>query len=104
IHTNKPAQNKLAKLKEIFYRVTSTSLDTKGADELDGTAARRRNTNGNIDPINDPHKTTPTNDKLTTNPIGTQYSPYCWVNSSQLAIRKKPNAPKIGRASCRERV
>src|SRR5690606_17360790 len=75
--------------------VTSTKVDTKGADELAGSAPRRLSKKGNIDPVNDPHKTTPIRDRHTTKPTSIQCSPYVCVKNCQVAIRKKPNVPNI---------
>ena len=45
--------------------VTSTIVATNGADDVAGSAPKRLNIKGNIEPIKDPHNTIPTKDKLT---------------------------------------
>ena len=45
--------------------VTSTSVATKGAEEAAGSAPNFFNTNGNMEPENVPHITTPINEKNT---------------------------------------
>ena len=70
-----PFKSNVANVKYIIKPVTSTNVDTNGADELAGSAPSLRNKNGSMEPVNDPHNTTQTKEKLITNPIKIQYSP-----------------------------
>src|ERR1051326_4521118 len=87
--------------KYITRPVTSTSVATKGADEVAGSAPTRRRTNGNIDPEREPQSTTPTSAKPTVNATSGQCGPYSsrWKYFSPMmdhsATRKIPIAPRI---------
>src|SRR6476646_6944864 len=56
--------------------VTSTSVATNGAELVAGSNPIRRRMNGNIDPDNDPHVTTPTSENNTVIPTRNQCGPY----------------------------
>lgn len=55
--------------------VTSTNVATNGAEDAAGSNPNRRNRNGNIEPDNVPHKTTPTSDTLTVIATSNQCGP-----------------------------
>ena len=46
--------------------VTSTKVATNGVDEAAGSAPKRFNIKGNIEPIKEPHNTTPISEMPTT--------------------------------------
>ena len=54
-----------ATLKKIISPVTSTNVATKGAEDEAGSAPNFFKSIGNMLPANEPHSTTPTNEKLT---------------------------------------
>src|SRR5690606_8464110 len=84
--------------------VTSTIVDTKGADELAGSAPNLRRINGNIAPTKDPHRTTPTKELPIAAPYRYHASPYVSLNTSSTPILKKPKTPKITPSSNPERI
>lgn len=73
--------------------VTSTKVATKGAEDVAGSAPKRFNINGNIEPDKDPQSTTPTKATPTVSAISIQCGPYISVNCAQAKIRRKPIAP-----------
>lgn len=75
--------------------VTSTSVDTNGADELAGSAPNFLSKNGNIEPTNEPHNTTPKMEMETVKPINCQCGPYTSVNTWNPYIRIIPKQPSM---------
>lgn len=67
-----PFKKNNATLKNIINPVTSTSVATNGAEDEAGSAPNFFKSIGSILPANDPHKTTPTNEKLTDSAIRNQ--------------------------------
>src|ERR1041385_5966835 len=81
--------------------VTSTSVATKGADDVAGSAPTRRKRNGNIEPESEPQRTTPTSARPTVIATSGQCGPYNWrlkyfsPTMDQSATRKTPIVPRI---------
>src|SRR6266404_3214177 len=75
--------------------VTSTSVATNGAEDVAGSRPNLRNTNGNIEPANVPHITTPISAKKIVNPIKGQCGPYTFEKSAHNEIRTKPSVPRM---------
>src|SRR5713226_9660169 len=75
--------------------VTSTSVATKGADDVAGSNPSRRKMKGKHDPTKEPHSTTPIKDKATVDATSSQCGPYRFENDDQIEIRRKPIAPRM---------
>src|SRR5688572_8464083 len=89
-YNNVPRRIRYATLKYITSPVTSTIVATNGADETAGSKPIPRKINGNTEPLNAPHMTTPTSEIATVSATSSQCSPYRSPNQDHRAMRKNP--------------
>ena len=70
----RPARGAEAPVEQIGMR-RKPGLTAKGADEVAGSSPKRFKTNGNIEPDNVPHSTTPTSEMPTVAAMSGQWGP-----------------------------